>query len=102
MVDVFGLGQCSLDYLGQIDEYPPPDSKRVVHTLITEGGGPVATALVALSRWGLGCAFAGAVGDDRFGAEIRQALDKEGIDTRGLLTRENTESQFSFITAEAE
>jgi len=24
---VFGLGQCSLDYIGTIDVYPPPDAK---------------------------------------------------------------------------
>ena len=34
----------------------------------------MATALVALARWGLPCTFAGIVGDDRFGEEIVDSL----------------------------
>ena len=51
--DVFGLGQCALDYLGKIDDYPPADAKCPFTDLVIQGGVPVATALVALSRWGL-------------------------------------------------
>ena len=25
--EVYGLGQCALDYIGKIDAYPPPDVK---------------------------------------------------------------------------
>jgi sulfofructose kinase len=60
----------------------------------------VATALVALSRWGVRCAFAGVVGDDKLGAAIQGSLDDEGVDTSGLLTRDGAASQFAFIVAE--
>jgi ribokinase len=60
----------------------------------------VATALVALSRWGLACALAGVCGDDFFGAMIRESLEREGVDTRGLVAREGHGSQFAFIVAE--
>jgi ribokinase len=60
--EVFGLGQCPLDYLGKIDAYPPPDAKCEFRGLTMEGGGPAATALVALARWGVSCAFSGVVG----------------------------------------
>ncbi len=99
-VQVFGLGQCCIDYLGRIEAYPPPDSKCEFSDLVVQGGGPVATALVALVRWGTSCAFAGVIGDDRFGTLIRQSLEQEGVDTEGLLTREGGESQFSFVVAE--
>ncbi len=99
-LDVFGIGQCSIDYLGRIAEYPPPDSKCEFFDLTVQGGGPVATALVALSRWGMRCAFAGVVGDDQLGATIRSSLDDEGVDTTGLLTRDGATSQFAFIVAE--
>jgi sulfofructose kinase len=66
-IDVFGLGQCCLDHLGQVEEYPPPDAKCEVSDLVIQGGGPAATALVALASWGMSCAIAGVVGDDRFG-----------------------------------
>ncbi len=98
--EVFGLGQCTLDYLGTVEAYPPADAKCEFGDLTIQGGGPVASALVALSRWGATCAFAGVVGDDEFGGGIRASLDGEGIDTRGLLVRKGHGSQFAFIVAE--
>lgn len=67
---VFGLGQCSLDYVGGIEDYPPPDAKCEFTGMLIQGGGPVATALVALSKWGIGCRFCGVIGDDYFGRMI--------------------------------
>lgn len=99
-LDVFGLGQCCIDNLGRISEYPPPNAKCEFHGLVEEGGGPVANALVALSRWGSRCAFAGLIGDDRFGRAIKESLDRERVDTGGLVVRAGCESQFAFIVAE--
>ncbi|MHC5039689.1 MAG: carbohydrate kinase family protein [Planctomycetota bacterium] len=98
--DVFGLGQCALDYLGKIEAYPPPDAKCEFTGMVVQGGGPVATALVALSRWGIPCTFAGVLGYDGFGTLIRATLEEEGVDTRGLLVRDGASSQFAFIVAE--
>ena len=97
---VFGIGQCSLDYLGQIPAYPPPDVKCEFSNLVMQGGGPVATALVALKRWGLDAFMAGVAGDDDFGAQIISSLTSEGIDTGGLVIRRNHHSQFAFIVSE--
>lgn len=99
-VQVFGLGQCSLDYLGRIDAYPLPDRKCEFTGLVAQGGGPVATAMVALARWGVFCAFAGVTGDDAFGEMIRESLAREGVDTDGLLSRTEATSQFAFIAYE--
>ncbi|RLB19791.1 MAG: sugar kinase [Deltaproteobacteria bacterium] len=100
--DIFGLGQCSLDYIGKVATYPPPDVKCECSEMTIQGGGPVATALVALTRWGLSCCFTGVIGDDLFGDMIQESLDVEGIDTSRLLVRKAAESQFAFITAEPE
>jgi len=97
---VFGLGQCSLDYLRRAASFPAPDSKCELADLAVQGGGPVATALVALSRWGVPCSFAGVVGGDGFGEAIARSLVSEGIDTAGLLRREGSSSQFAFIAVE--
>ncbi|MDP2798927.1 MAG: PfkB family carbohydrate kinase [Deltaproteobacteria bacterium] len=97
---VFGLGQCCLDYIGKVDAYPPPDVKCEFSDMVIQGGGPVATALVALARWGVSCTFAGVVGDDLFGSSIKASLDVEGIDTGGILVRKGFASQFAFIVAE--
>jgi len=97
---ILGLGQCSLDYLGRVADYPPPDVKCEFSGLVIQGGGPVATALVALSRWGMRCSFSGTIGDDAFGQAIETSLRGEGIDTSDLVVRENSTSQFAFIAVE--
>lgn len=97
---IFGIGQCSLDYIGLIPAYPPPDVKCEFSNLVVQGGGPVATALVALQRWGLDGYMAGVVGDDDFGAQITAFLSGEGINTSGLQIRNRQHSQFAFIACE--
>ena len=97
---VYGLGQCCLDYIGKVDTYPPPDVKYEFRDMVVEGGGPVATALVGLARWGIACTFAGVIGDDQFGTVIRATLEDEKVDTAGLVVRQGAESQFAFILAE--
>ncbi len=101
-IDVFGLGKCALDHIGLLDHDPEPDMKHEVLGLTIQGGGPVATALVALARWGCSCFFSGVIGDDGFGCRIRESLDSEGVDTGGLVVREGCMSQFAFIAAEPE
>lgn len=99
-IQVFGLGQCPVDYIGRIDTYPPPNVKCEFTDLTVEGGGPAATAMVALSRWGISCAMAGVVGDDPFGERAVHSLTREGIDTTGVVVRNGTASQFAFVVAE--
>lgn len=49
-------------------------------------GGAPANVAVAASRLGARTAFAGKVGDDGFGAYLRQVLEKDGVDCSGLRT----------------
>ncbi len=99
---VAGLGQCSLDFLCTIPEYPEPDTKCEFLDFLVQGGGPVATALVVLARWGVSTRFAGLVCRDRFGEEILDGLADEGIDTKWVVTRETGRSQVAMICAEPE
>ncbi len=97
---VVGIGQCSWDYLAVVDSFPASDSKAEVSEWQEQGGGPVATALVALARLGITADFHGVVGDDREGAKIRESLHSEGIDISGLVTRNMALSQKAFIAIE--
>jgi sulfofructose kinase len=97
---VTGLGQSSLDYLCLVDGYPDVDTKKEVLEWYEQGGGPVATALVALSRLGVPCHFHGIVGDDDAGRKIRQSLLDEGVGVKGLVQREKSSSQMAFIAIE--
>ncbi len=97
---IYGLGQCCLDHIGLIRHYPEPDGKCELEGLVIQGGGPTATALAALARWGRRCHLASVIGDDRFGEEILRSLEEEGIDTAGVIKRPGTSSQAAFIAAE--
>jgi len=97
---VTGIGQCSLDYLALIDSYPEVDTKKEIFEWEEQGGGPVATALVTLSRLGIKCRFHGVIGDDDAGTKIKQSLVDEQVDTNGLLKRDNAFSQIAFIAVE--
>jgi sulfofructose kinase len=99
-IDVYGLGQCAWDYIGQIEKYPPSDAKCEMSEMVVQGGGPVATALVALTRWGFSCSFCGVVGDDAIGHQITQSLQDENVDTSQIIIRQGFDSQFAFIAAE--
>jgi len=96
-MSIVGIGQCAWDMLAIVDRFPQADTKKEVLVWEEQGGGPVATALVALSRLGVPCRFYGVIGDDREGEAIQQSLRDEGIDVSGLVTRTNTSSQTAFI-----
>ncbi len=99
-IDVFGLGQCALDYIGIIEQFPKSDAKCEFHDLVIQGGGPVATALVALQRWGFRCAFCGVLGEDAFGDHILEDLKREQVDVSTVKIRPESSSQFAFSVAE--
>ncbi len=96
---VFGLGQCCIDYLCAVDAYPGEDAKCETEGFVSQCGGPAATALVALARWGLDCSFTGIVGDDDLGTSILASLKAEGVDASRVLVRPACHSQLAFIVA---
>ncbi len=97
---VVGMGQCSLDILGQVDCYPCLDEKAEMGSLLIQGGGPVATALVTLARLGVAVAMVGAVGDDPFGRQIRCGLEEEKVDCSNLTPVPDKVSQVAFIAVD--
>ena len=96
-VEVIGLGQACVDYLGRVPSYPEEDGKMELLDLHRQCGGPASTALVTLSRLGIPCSFLGSVSDDAFGVEIVQGLKKEGVDFSFLSVLSGYSSQFAFI-----
>ncbi|UCG79433.1 MAG: sugar kinase [Nitrospirota bacterium] len=94
---VTGIGQCSWDYLSVVDSYPQADTKKEVIRHDEQGGGPVATALVTLSKLGVPCSFIGIVGDDEIGDKITRSLGQENIDLSRLIKRPDSSSQVAHI-----
>lgn len=98
--DVVGIGQCAIDYLGIADTYPRVNEKSELHCFKIEGGGPTATAMVTLSRLNVLTAFIGKVGDDYFGALIKEGLVSEGVEISAIVTEQGATSQYAFICVE--
>lgn len=78
LVDVIGLGQCSVDRLCRVKDYPRAGQK-VAAELRQSPGGQVMTALLAVARLGARAHFVGAVGDDTDGARVRRELEAAGV-----------------------
>jgi len=96
-IQVVGLGQACVDYLGTVPAYPEEDGKVEMEDIHKQRGGPASTALVTLARLGIRTAFLGAVSDDPFGRIILEDLAREGVDTSALKQTPGYASQFSFI-----
>ena len=77
-------GLATRDTIWRVPEHPPEDGRVVATELQVAGGGPAATAAVAIARLGVPVAFVGAVGDDEAGDFVRTGLEQEGVDISGL------------------
>lgn len=97
MFDVVGIGLNAIDYLCCIPRYPVPGEKLRMTGFSRQGGGQVATALVALSRWGLRTMYVGNVGEDEHGLLSLSLLREEGIDVSRAKTIPGAASQFAVI-----
>jgi len=80
--DVVGVGCCAFDIVTEVDSLPGPDEKGPLKSMRTQGGGLVATGLVAAARLGARCAYLGALGDDFFSQFCVDDFAREGIETR--------------------
>ena len=101
-IQVVGLGQACLDYLGRLDVYPAEDDKRELIDLHIQCGGPASTALVTLSRLGIKTSFLGSISDDPFGIEIVKGLKEDKVDSTFLKVYPGHTSQFAFIAVTKE
>ncbi len=79
MAKIAGIGTACLDHLNIIDEYPQEDETGHILTIETQGGGQVATALVAASRLGHETHYIGTLGNDDIGRQIVEGLQAEGV-----------------------
>lgn len=78
------VGLATQDSIFALPRHPGADDRVVATELAVAGGGPAATAAVALVRLGIETAFVGAVGDDGVGTAVRDGLEREGVDVSEL------------------
>lgn len=85
MYDILGLGAAAVDHLIYVPSYPPPNAKSYVLRSERQCGGLTATALVAATRLGARCAYAGMLGDDEASRFVIATLQREGVDLSHLV-----------------
>ncbi len=79
--DVVGLGLATVDILTVAPRLPQLDDVMAVRQIALQGGGPVATALVAASRLGATTAYLGPIGQRRWGEAARAEFMHYGVNT---------------------
>ena len=100
--DVVGIDMPCLDFAVNVDHFPEPNGGERIRELSWQGGGKVATGLVAAARLGAKCAVLGAVGSDGYGRFSEKDFIRHGIDTSGLLTREGSSTSLSVVLSNRE
>lgn len=80
---VVGIGHCCRDTICTVEEYPHEDgSTHILSMDDSQGGGAVATALVAVSRLGAHAELIASIGDDAVGDAMLEEFAREGVGTR--------------------
>jgi ribokinase len=97
-IQVVGLGQACVDYLGRLNTFPDENGKGELLDLHMRCGGPASTAMVTLSRLGISTSFLGSVSDDTFGQKITENLENEKVNISELKITPGHSSQFAFIS----
>jgi sugar/nucleoside kinase (ribokinase family) len=98
--DVIGIDSPCVDLVVNVEEFPEPNSGAQVKNTSWQGGGKVATGLVAAARLGAKAAIVGQVGDDMYGSFIEKDFIRHGIDTTYLRGREGRTTHFSIVVSD--
>jgi len=99
-IDAVGLGWVMEDFLVVLPAYPEVNTKTESITDSVQVGGPVARAMLALSRLGKRTALIARVGDDQRGAFVRSNLRKEGIELGAVEIEKGGKTRFSHVWIE--
>lgn len=97
LLRVIGIGTPTLDRLIRVPGPPDFGAGMLVENLGIDGGGPVATALVAAKRLGLKASLATRLGRDEAASQIIEGLAFEGVDLTHVDRVEATRTATSVI-----
>jgi len=86
--DVVGIGENSVDVVYRLPAAVAPNTKLPIAGRRVALGGQVATTLATCASLGLKVAYVGAFGNDPTGRELREALERRGVDMSYSVTRD--------------
>ncbi len=92
------VGSANMDLVVRTERPPRPGETVQGSEFHVIPGGKGANQAVAAARQGARTAFVGRVGDDAFGARLREGLAAEGVDTSFLKTTPDVPSGVAVIT----
>lgn len=79
IVDVVGVGVSTLDMFTVVDTFPATREVQKAVTMVLDGGGPVATAMVTLAKLGANTVMIDNLGGDWSGSLILQDFKKYNV-----------------------
>ncbi|MDJ1121762.1 ribokinase [Olsenella sp. YH-ols2217] len=94
------VGSINLDRTIRVHRMPAPGETVHASGVFSAGGGKGANQAVAARRSGAAVNFIGAVGWDSAGEHMRDLLEREGIDTAGVLTLEDQNTGQAYIVVD--
>ena len=92
-----GMGLNSVDFIGLVPQFPTINSKMKLLRFSRQGGGQVATAMVALSHWGVKTKYIGKLGGDELGSFSLDTIREEGVDISSVTIELHANNQFAMI-----
>lgn len=98
--DVVGLESPCMDLNINVQNFPKPDGGEKVIKSSWQGGGKVATGMIAAARLQAKGAIIGSVGNDIYGRFCRMDFQRHGIDTNYLLERNGEETLFDIVVSD--
>ena len=100
--EIAGYDMPCVDLAVNVDVFPKPNGGTGINAMSWQGGGKVATGMVAAARLGAKCAMMGAVGSDDYGEFCLRDFERHGIDISGMKTRQGETTSLSIVLSDRE
>lgn len=101
MANILVVGSINMDLVVRVERMPIPGETILGRDFQAIPGGKGANQAVAAARLGAIVTLVGRVGEDRFGKELLQNLQKENIDTQFVKEDQNIRSGVALITLDS-
>ena len=96
---VMCVGQSAYDITLPLDHYPIENKKVRVEGKVECGGGSASNCAYLLAKWGLETYFAGVIGNDYYGEQVKKEYAKIGVNTKYLQVSDKFNTTSSYIIA---
>lgn len=93
------IGQSAYDITLPMDHYPIENKKVRVENKVECGGGSASNCAYLLAKWNLPTYFAGIVGNDLYGNNIKKEYESVGVNTKYLEISDKFNTTSSYIIA---